>query len=457
MEYIIIQAGGKGSRMGRLTENKPKALVPINNLPMIFHLFRKFPEKNYIIIGDYKFDVLERYLQEFAEVKYQLVDAAGQAGTCAGLTRALSYIPDNERFMLIWCDLVLPNDYQVPTSEKNIIGISKGFPCRWSYQDNLFIEKESREYGVAGLFIFRNKSCLKEVPGSGEFVAWLQKKSFEFEEQGLYSAQEYGIYEKWNELPKLRCRPFNRIEIKDNKLIKYAIDKQGRGLAEKESLWYRKIQSVHFANVPEIYQYEPLCMEYVKGKNIYEYSDISVQKKRDILKSIIDCLKNIHEIETVPADKRSYRKAYLDKTYDRLKKVWNLVPFAKDKEIIVNGRKCRNVLFHREVLEQYIMQYCPESFCLIHGDCTFSNIMLTKEAIPILIDPRGYFGSTELYGDRAYDWAKLYYSLYSNYDQFNLQRFRLKIYENSVILNIESNQWECVEDQFFELLKGEVT
>ena len=40
-EYIIVQAGGKGSRMQTLTRNKPKALVPIQNLPMIFYLFQK--------------------------------------------------------------------------------------------------------------------------------------------------------------------------------------------------------------------------------------------------------------------------------------------------------------------------------------------------------------------------------------------------------------------------------
>ena len=41
-DYIIVQAGGKGKRMEHLTQNKPKALVPVNNLPMLFHLFQKY-------------------------------------------------------------------------------------------------------------------------------------------------------------------------------------------------------------------------------------------------------------------------------------------------------------------------------------------------------------------------------------------------------------------------------
>lgn len=71
--YIIVQAGGKGSRMERLTRNKPKALVPVNNLPMIFHLFKKFPDKKFVIIGDYKFDVLRRYLKAFAPPPYMIL------------------------------------------------------------------------------------------------------------------------------------------------------------------------------------------------------------------------------------------------------------------------------------------------------------------------------------------------------------------------------------------------
>ena len=39
IEYIIVQAGGKGTRLFPLTKNKPKALVTVNNRPIIFHLF----------------------------------------------------------------------------------------------------------------------------------------------------------------------------------------------------------------------------------------------------------------------------------------------------------------------------------------------------------------------------------------------------------------------------------
>ena len=112
VDYIIVQAGGKGTRMEKLTRNKPKALVPVKNRPMLFHLFEKYPHKQFIIIGDYKCEVLIRYLEAFASVSYQVVDATRAHGTCAGLSKALSRLPDGEAFMLIWSDLILPECYK---------------------------------------------------------------------------------------------------------------------------------------------------------------------------------------------------------------------------------------------------------------------------------------------------------------------------------------------------------
>ena len=281
--YVIVQAGGKGTRMERLTRNKPKALIPVNNLPMIMHLFRKFPDKKFIVIGDYKYDVLEKYLHEFANVDYQMVCGTGKKGTCAGMREAVSLIPDKQRFMVIWCDLVLSNDYVIPESDNNIIGISKDFPCRWKYENHKFTEERSSEYGVAGHFIFKNKSFLTDIPEEGEFVRWLQAKGYQFESQGLYRTHEYGIYEEWDKLPKSRCRPFNSIKIVDGKIYKEAIDDQGRKLAVREAAWYKKLKDSHFDNIPAIYEYTPLCMERIDGKNIFEYTDISEKKKKDIL------------------------------------------------------------------------------------------------------------------------------------------------------------------------------
>lgn len=457
IETIVVQAGGRGSRMKQLTANKPKALVPVENLPILFHLFRKYPDRHYIIIGDYKEDVLRRYLKAFAKVSYEVVSSEGEKGTCAGLQKALSLIPEDTPFLLIWCDLILSDSYQLPTEDGNYIGISKDFPCRWMYKNGVFKEEKSVEHGVAGHFVFRNKSMLRCVPKNGELVRWMSEQGLTFNEQPLFKTHEYGLYSEWAKTPTQRCRPFNRIEVEGDTVIKYPIDEQGRQLASREIAWYRKMQGKRLPNLPHIDGFEPLRMEYIDGKTIYECNSISKSQKHYILEQLIDCLKKIHNLESVPADRNSYYEAYIGKTFKRLEKVRDLVPFANNPVVTINGTKCRNVFFYRDEVEARVMEYLPKKFKLIHGDCTFSNIMLRKDGSAVLIDPRGYFGTTGFYGDAAYDWVKLYYSLYSNYDTFNLNRFVLNIGKDSVMLKIDSNHWEDMEDDFFQLLDNEVT
>lgn len=457
MEYIVVQAGGKGTRLGYLTYNKPKALVPVNNLPMVFLLFRQYPDKRFIIISDYKKDVFRKYMDAFADVKYQMVEAKGK-GTLAGIKQAMDLLPDEEPFMLIWSDLILSDDLELPKEyvrnnvkpEYNYVGISETFSCRWKYENGEFAEDRSVEHGVAGMFLFREKAELSKVPESGEFVRYLQESRYKFRELGIGGTKEYGVVEEYEKIIKPKCRPFNRVSIEGEVFIKEPIDDQGRMLAKKERSWYLKAKDLQIDILPEIYEIEPLKMELIHGKNIYEYQ-LPYEKKKNILQKLVGALHKLHMSESIPADSFSLKEVYFRKTMKRLHKIEDLVPFAREKFVRVNGRNCRNVFFYKDRLEKKLSDIKCYNFNFIHGDCTFSNMMLRDDGTPVLIDPRGYFGFTELYGDVRYDWAKLYYSVVGNYDRFNLQKFRLSINEEEVNLSIESNGWEDMENDFFAL------
>ena len=132
-QFIVVQAGGQGERLRPFTKNMPKALVPVNNLPILFHLFKKYPDKKFIIIGDYKHEVLDRYLEIFSTVEYITIKA-DEKGNAAGLRQALTYIPDGESFMLLWSDLILGDNFstdQLPRG--NYIGISKNIPVQLEF------------------------------------------------------------------------------------------------------------------------------------------------------------------------------------------------------------------------------------------------------------------------------------------------------------------------------------
>lgn len=453
VDYIIIQAGGKGTRLGALTHNKPKGIVPVNNLPIIFHLFNKYPDKKFIIIGDYKYDVLVKYLEVFCGVQYMTVKAEG-TGTCAGIKSALEYIPDNERFMLVWSDLILGEEIDIESVSGNAIGISKEFECRWSYCDNTFKEVPSKEHGVAGLFIFENKSLIKDVPSAGEFVRWLQGKQLEFHEFPLNGTIETGTLSVLKDLnsnqSEFRCRAFNSIEIQGNILIKRPVDAQGRNLAVREVKWYEEVKKYNFNQIPVIYDYTPLTMELIHGENIFR-THLTVEQKQRVIDNLISSLTQLHSFVSIPSDVFSIWDTYYTKTFSRLDRIRDMVPFASEKSIRINGKLCRNPYFLKEAIRKYIQCLCVDNcknFVLIHGDCTFSNTMVDKELNVIFLDPRGYFGHTELYGDIAYDWAKLYYSIYGDYDQFNNGHFSLDIKEQEVYLEIESNGWKDMSEYY---------
>lgn len=457
VEYIVIQAGGKGTRLKNLTKNKPKGIVPVNNLPIIFHMFRKYPDKKYIIIGDYKHEVLEKYLEAFGFTNTITVKAKGH-GTCAGIKEALKYIPKESRFMLMWSDLILDKQLDIDSTEGNLVGISEDFECRWSFKNDKFVEEASKKDGVAGLFIFDNKEIIEKVPDEGEFVRWLGEQSIDFKRLALQRTKETGTLQAIEELSakssEYRCRAFNTIERKGDLLVKRPLDDQGRELATREVKWYKEVSKYKFENIPKIYEYDPIVMEKIDGENIYK-ADLNFEDKKKVVDNIVKTLNKLHKLKKDELNPYSIMDTYFYKTFNRLSKVRDLIPFANEKEIIINSKVCRNPYFYKDYIMKLVKDLCLETcenFALIHGDCTFSNMMVDKKGDIILLDPRGYFGDTELYGDEYYDWAKVYYSLYGDYDRFNIGKFSLDIKEKDIEFTIESNNFKELADYFLQLI-----
>ncbi|HAR79280.1 MAG TPA: hypothetical protein DCR21_00460 [Succinivibrionaceae bacterium] len=453
---IIVQAGGRGSRLEGLTRNKPKCLVPVDNLPIIFHLFKKYREAEFLIIADYKSPVLEKYLSVFADEYTYRIIVAKEKGTVSGIKQALNFIKNDESVFIVWSDLVLPDSLILPEKKGNYVGIANDFLCRWSYIDKNFVKTPSRKDGVAGFFIFENKNVLKDIPQAGALVDWLKTQHIDFERLEMHGTYEIGTllaYERL-ETNEHRCRPFNSMEISEDTVIKSPLGEYGKKIAEHEIGWYKHVKKLGYEFIPEIESYEPLVMRRVTGKNLYEYDCLTLTQKKSILKAVIHTLNELHHIEPeLPADLEALEENYILKTFDRLKKVKDLVPFANQEFIKINHQYYRNVFFCKEELKAALRAIYPKSFRLIHGDCTFSNIMFdTFNMKTVLIDPRGYFGSVKYYGAEDYDWAKLYYSIAGDYDQFNQKKFTLDIRENDVELAIRSNNWSDIEDYFFELL-----
>ncbi len=456
INHIIVQAGGKGTRLDFLTKNRPKALVSVQSKPILFHLFAQFPDAKFTIIADYKAEILEKYCAIFANSYDYNIIKTTHTGTCAGISQALQNIGDNDNFMLIWCDLILNKNLKIPNEiATNYCAISHDFVCRWRLENQQFSENPSKIFGVAGMFIFQNKQKLQNIPQNGEFVKWLSTQNFEFQNLDLSGSQEVGTLQAFysNEMNGIKHRPFNKITIQDTLIIKEPADNQGAELAQKEIIWYQQAMNAEFHDIPIIHEFRPLKMEKIQGKNIYELGYLTKNFKTLILKNIIAKLQKIHHLyPQITANSSDFYENYYEKTISRLAKIQDLVPFAKDKIITINGKKYHNIYFHFDKIKQILSKHIPEQFHFIHGDCTFSNIILRNQDMEaVFIDPRGYFGNSILMGDKDYDWVKLYYSLIGNYDQFNNKNFSLIIHDNSVDISITASGFADCEAEFWQL------
>jgi thiamine kinase-like enzyme len=176
-----------------------------------------------------------------------------------------------------------------------------------------------------------------------------------------------------------------------------------------------------------------------------------LEEQVEIFLKIVNNIKSIHEKKSIKTVRDDVYETYYNKTLSRLSKIIDLVPFAGDETININNKKYKNPLFYFKDIKTLVERFIPSDFRLIHGDITMSNMIFEKRTNKVyFIDPRGYFGNTLLYGDPYYDWAKLYYSVIGNYDQFNKKKFSLDISNNGVKLHIEPNNWSIDKKMFYD-------
>ncbi len=337
----------------------------------------------------------------------------------------------------------------------NYIGLSRDFPCRWSFDGKIPEEKKSDKNGIAGVFVFKDKSEIENVPLSGEFCKYLAEVGISFKKFYLSGAIEVGLYDIYKKMIKahLNVRPFNSILFKGRWAIKKPINEQGRKLSIDEGAWYRFIKGKKLDFVPKVKAYRPIILQKINGGPVFGAS-ISERDKQTVLGQMIDNLKKIHALgrkESFGAYENN-KNAILSKTKARLDSVKSLIPHIHDDFILINHKKCINFYkFWGKVEKICQPQLLGNNYVFIHGDPTFSNTLYdANEKKTYLIDPRGYYGAVKLFGDEDYDWAKLYYSMVGDYDQFNSKNFSLTFSGEEIKMNILSSGWNNLEGFFFK-------
>jgi len=453
LPYLIVQCGGLGTRMQYLTANKPKCMISVLGSPLIKHLKSTFKDSKLVIIGSYKFGVLKQYLPIiFDEADYKLIYAKGK-GSASGIKTALEYIPESTSFGVVWSDILFRKPVPLDKlNTDNYIGLTNNNFCRWTMKNQELVEMGGAKNGIFGFFIFKNKKVIEDVPSSGEFVKYLSKKD-KINFKPLYlDIYEVGTFEKYTSLisdPNIKnTRFFNSIEINKGIVIKRAVDERFAKLINLEYNWYKYVSKYNYKNIPQLIGFPPLKISFIHGKHPFDFNASNSERKK-ILNKIFDTLFRLHDLEQIAYDANEDREVLVNKTISRIDSVKPLLPKSKftlnDVDINLNEVKS-NI---RKAFQKINLK---PNFTIIHGDPTFSNMLITASGNIKLLDPRGYYGKREIFGNPYYDFAKLYYSCIGNYDQFNLKRFILKVDMNNKKgnLSITSNGYEEVAQEAFE-------
>ena len=446
---IIVQAGGRGTRLRYRGWNKPKCLMTVNGKPLMFHLFDKYPDANFHIIGDYKFDILEKYLKINPPKNEYRLYRSHKKGTCSGI-REVSQHLKNSPVVVTWGDILYKEQIEF-TGDVPIIFKTSCYSSRYKCYDRQIIKEKTNTDGIAGIFYFPDKDILKNVDLSGSFMTWTKDNAKNYVIEDCKDIDELGDFEHYNNLliEGSKSRFFNRIQFSKNEVHKECVVKEYQYLIKNEQNWYNFMKNNNFQNIPKVISESPYIIERIKGLHPFELDPSEIEIS---VNSILASLERMHSIQEIDADVEEMRLVYIKKTVDRIRSVYEILPFKDKKHITINGLKCENVFYgeNYDIIEKIYSNLIIDKFCPIHGDPSASNIIMKSPSDPIFIDPRGYFYNRLIFGDRYYDFAKLYFSMATGYDLYNRKDFILYYDDQSAEILINNQDIKHATEKVFK-------
>lgn len=111
---VVINAGGRGTRLEPYTKVLPKPLIPVGDLPIMEHImgsYRRYGCEEFHVIVNYKKQLIKAYFAE-SECRYNIAwhDEETPLGTGGGLSLLKGKL--NRTFFFTNCDILLRSDYE---------------------------------------------------------------------------------------------------------------------------------------------------------------------------------------------------------------------------------------------------------------------------------------------------------------------------------------------------------
>ncbi len=115
-KWVVVLCGGRGSRLGSITENIPKSLVKVHGKPILWYILLTLYKqgfRHFICPLGYKGDMIREFIsQQFKEYDWEIhfIDTGEDTPIAKRLQRAINIIPAHDDFFLLNGDTLFDFD-----------------------------------------------------------------------------------------------------------------------------------------------------------------------------------------------------------------------------------------------------------------------------------------------------------------------------------------------------------
>lgn len=481
----------------------PTALFPLGNKTMIERLYDKYKDiveviyivvkRKQLLINDYinskKLPIRIIELDELRDLGYTIQ---------YGMEFILGQEPLIDYIYVNFADFLL--DEHVPINNHNFFYYASGMSTdEWTYfKDNNGIITDildkcplSENHQISnfsgifvGLFGFTNPhyflELLKQYSNVHSDMDTFYQAIFTYSQEYpftiLHSQNWFDVGHSDNyskATTSVAARSFNSIEIDEQRGILKKRSENKEKLVN-EIRWYLRIPNKLQYLLPRVYDYsldltDPyVSMEYYGYHTLHEslvFGDLPLVKWQAIFQKLLFAINDMGQF-TVTGERNQFEMAlrdiYLQKTFDRLDMMRNEPDFHSffENTITINGIEYRSlneyIKMLPELIEKLVVNTFTGQFNIIHGDLCFANILIedTYDFIRV-IDPRGKFGTFDIYGDARYELAKLMHTLEGKYDFIIEDMFDIDVIGNTIEYHVHK-QIDNITNVFLDVFRESI-
>ena len=420
---FCILCAGKGTRNNDV-DGLHKALLPLENKPVISYLIDKLDPKVEIVIAvGYKSEQIKTYLDEvYSNRKITYVDVENYDGVGSGPGLSLLSCKEElqEPFIFTSVDTIVKEDSVFNFVGDNWLGVSE-VPVENSmdyclvqgskYLDTLYYGTGNRAYiGMAGVYDYKDfwnsledrKIMKDEYQVIHGFDGLKDIRLIDFTWYDTGNNKSYNDTKKVFSNDIVANKSDEAIFIHEDKVIKY--------FNNSEKVQKRKNRTEYLSDMcPEIslvnenmYSYK-----YISGDLLSTVTDETLMKK-----FLDDCQSKLwSNSKTYDSFYNDCKEMYETKTKQRLTKLFDC---ELDKVKFINGVEVKPTEVMLDKID-WSGIYSKSIPTLFHGDLQPENVIYDdKNNSFVLIDWRQSFGDSIEYGDVYYDLSKIYHAILIN-------------------------------------------